>query len=97
MADYYQVVHARVRAEDEDAMLAKRPAFVSAMKRAVPGLIDARLVKLDDGTWLDIVRWQSRESAEEAVAAHGRVPEAGEMDALVTEVVGFQQGHAVEH
>jgi hypothetical protein len=78
-------------------MLTKRPAFVSAMKRAIPGLIDARLVKLEDGTRLDIVRWELRAAAEKAAAAHGLVPEAGEMDALVAEVMGFQQGHAVEH
>jgi hypothetical protein len=96
MADYVQVVHARVHPEDEEAMLAKRPAFVGAMKRAVPGLIDANLVKLEDGTWLDIVRWESRESAEEAPAAHGQVAEAQEMDALVAEVMEFKQGYAVE-
>ena len=96
MADYVQVVHARVLPEVEEAMLAKRPAFVGAMKRAIPGLVDASLVKLEDGTWLDIVRWESREAAEEAPAAHDELPEAAEMDALVEEVMEFKQGYAVE-
>jgi hypothetical protein len=96
MAAYVQVVHARVRPEVEEAMLAKRPAFVGAMKRAIPGLLDASLVKLEDGTWLDLVRWESREAAEKAPAAHEELPEAAAIDALVEEVMEFKQGFAVE-
>ena len=29
-------------------------------------MLDAQLVHLDDGTWMDIVTWESREAAEQA-------------------------------
>jgi hypothetical protein len=57
-------------------MLALRPKFVAAMRRAVPGLVDARLVRLDDGTWLDIVRWEWRAAADDEAATHQHLPEA---------------------
>jgi hypothetical protein len=41
MAALLPVVHSRVDAEAEEAMLALRPKFVAAMRRAVPGLVDA--------------------------------------------------------
>jgi hypothetical protein len=94
MADYYQVVHARVHPEVEEEMLGHREAFVISMRRAVPGLLDAQLVKLEDGTWLDIVRWASPADAEAGASAHERVPEAAEMGRFVSEVTSIQQGRA---
>lgn len=77
-------------------MLALRPAFVDAVRRAVPGLFDARLVRLDDGTWLDIVEWESREAAEAGAAAHRTLPEAAEMGEYINEIVAMHQGAAAE-
>jgi hypothetical protein len=96
MGDYYEVVHSRVRAGAEEKMLALRPRFVAAMRAAVPGLLDARLVRLKDGTWLDIVRWDSRASAEAGAAAHEGVPEAAEMAGHVIEIIDFMQGDDAE-
>jgi hypothetical protein len=96
MAGFYEVVHSRVQAGAEDAMLALRPRFVAAMRTAAPGLRDAQLVRLDDGSWLDIVQWESREAAEAGVAAHGNVPEAVEMGRYVTEILAIHQGAAAE-
>jgi hypothetical protein len=66
------------------------------MRKAVPGLVEARLVRLEDGTWLDVVAWASQADAEAAVAAHERVPEAAQMGTYISEVLSIQQGAVVE-
>jgi hypothetical protein len=96
MAGFYEVVHSRLQPGSEEAMLALRPRFVAAIRAAAPGLRDAQLVQLDDGSWLDIVQWDSREAAEAGVAAHGSVPEAVEMGQHISEVLAIHQGAAAE-
>jgi hypothetical protein len=93
---YLEIVHARIRPGAEQDMLALRPDFLAAMRRAVPGLVDARLVRLEDGTWLDVVTWASQADAKAAVAAHEQVPEAAQMGTYITEILGIQQGVVVE-
>jgi hypothetical protein len=50
--------------QSEQAFLAARPAMVEAVTRHVPGLESISLVRLADGSWLDVVTWTSREAAE---------------------------------
>jgi hypothetical protein len=94
MSEYYQVIHSRV--SDREAMLALRPEFISAARALLPGLIDARLIELDDGTWLDIVRWSSASAAEEGGRRHADIPEAAEMGRLIAEVTAIYQGVDVD-
>ena len=93
---YMEIVHARIRPNAEQAMLALRPEFVAAMRKAVPGLLDARLVRLEDGTWLDVVTWASKADSEAAVTAHEQVPEAAQMGTFISEVLGIHQGAVVK-
>lgn len=65
-----------VRAEDENALLAERPAMIRALQRAFPGAMAAWLTKQDDGTWVDVILWRSRAEAEEAATRIREVPEA---------------------
>ena len=96
MNEVYEVVRSRVRAGCEQEMLALRPEMVAAVRKRFPDLLEARLVRMDDGTWLDIVRWRSREAAEQAAAAFAEVPEARQMAALVEEVLAFDHGVLAE-
>jgi hypothetical protein len=59
-------------------------------------MLDAQLVHLDDGTWLDIVTWDSREAAERAAAQFLAIPEAGAMAGLLEEVMSFWHGEGAE-
>ena len=52
---------------DVEELLARRNALVAAVRNAVPGLIQARLAKLDDKTWIDLWHWDSRSSAQTAI------------------------------
>jgi hypothetical protein len=46
------------------------------LHEAFPGALAAWLTKQDDGSWLDVVLWRSREEAEEAAQQIHDVPEA---------------------
>ena len=65
-----------IRDGAEPALLAERPEMVAALRQAFPGALAAWLTKQDDGTWLDVVLWHSREEAEEAAQRIHEVPEA---------------------
>jgi hypothetical protein len=65
-----------VRDADEAALLAERPAMIAALRDAFPGLLAAWLTKRDDGSWLDVILWSTREEAEAAAEHVNEVPEA---------------------
>jgi hypothetical protein len=65
-----------VREGHEDALLASRPGMIQALQRAFPGALQAWLTREDDGSWLDVILWRSREEAEEAARRVNEVPEA---------------------
>ncbi len=76
MAEYLQVWHARVPEENVEQLLELRPAAIAEAKRLCPELLSADLVRLTDGTWLDVLRW-SRPDGEEKLMEH-----ANQFDAL---------------
>ena len=77
--EFYDVVHAKVRYGAEEEMLSRRSALEAGGREKLPGLLDIRLVRLDDGTYLDVLRWESREAADAAIERFAEVPEAGEI------------------
>jgi hypothetical protein len=62
--------------DNEQALLKERPDMAAALRRAFPGALAAWLTRQDDGSWLDVVLWRSREEAEDAAARIHEVPEA---------------------
>lgn len=77
MSEYMQVWRARVPEEAVERLLAVRPAAIAEARRLCPELLAADLVRLDDGTWLDVLRW-SVPDGEERLMRH-----ADRFDALV--------------
>jgi hypothetical protein len=80
-----------VRDGHEEALVVERPAMVRALREAFPGVLAAWLTKQDDGSWLDIVLWQSRPAAEEAAR---RIDEVGEARSWFRH---FAESHGVRH
>lgn len=58
-------------------------------------MIDIRLVRLDDGTYLDVLRWESREAADASIEKFAEVPEAGEIHCFVAEDLAHHRGEVV--
>jgi hypothetical protein len=74
----------------EETMLAERPAMVEALRRRFPACLAAFLTKEDDGSWLDVILWRSREEAEEAARLVNTVPEAKEWFRHIAESGGLR-------
>jgi heme-degrading monooxygenase HmoA len=90
MPEFYEVVHAKVRDGVEEEMLRRRPALEAGVREKLPGLLDIRLVRLGDGTYLDLLRWESREAADAAIEKFAEIPEA-------QEIHGFLGGGDLAH
>jgi heme-degrading monooxygenase HmoA len=95
MPEFDEVVHAKVRGDAEEEMLSRRPALEAGVRQKLPGLLDIRLIRLDDGTYLDVLRWESREAADAATELFAEVPEAGEIHGFLPEGTVHHRGEVV--
>lgn len=66
---------------DLEELLARRAATICAIRAEHPGLVEARLIRLEDGTFIDAWRWDSAEQMQAALEA-APVPEAREAMSL---------------
>lgn len=77
-----------VEPQNAEKLVRHRNDLVEAVRAAAPGLLDTRLVKVDERTWVDMWRWDSLASARAAAerARAGGFPEAGAVFALADDV-----------
>lgn len=75
----------------EQALLDERPAMIAALRRVFPGLVSSWLARREDGTWLDMILWRSREDAEYSARHVTEVPEA------VAWFGHIGEAHGIEH
>ncbi|WP_067537877.1 class I SAM-dependent methyltransferase [Nocardia crassostreae] len=75
---------------DAEAMLAARPAMLTALREKFDGFVSLRLVRLDERTWLDVVQWRDRAAADAAAAGIGAVPECAAAFAFIKEMVSME-------
>ena len=66
--DYVQVWRAKVADENVERLLAVRPAAIAEAQRLCPELRRAELVRVGDGTWLDVLRWSVPDGEERLMA-----------------------------
>ena len=50
-----------------DELISRRNALVAAVRNATPGLLQARLTRVDDETWIDMWCWDTRAHVQAAV------------------------------
>jgi hypothetical protein len=93
MPEFYEVVHAKVRGGAEEEMISRRPALEAGVRQKLPGLLD---IRLDDGTYLDVLRWESREAADAATELFAEVPEAREIHGFLPEGLAHHRGEVAE-
>jgi hypothetical protein len=76
-------------------MLAKRASLLGAVRNAFSGLTEARLIRVDDETWLDTWRWASLEDLRAGLAGAPSLPEAAAAFALTRDATA-EQGDVVD-
>ncbi len=70
---------------NDQAMIEKRAVLIAAVRESFPGLTEARLGRLEDGTWVDHWYWENAELMGKALAAAPTIPEAGAAFSLTTD------------
>ena len=68
--------HYTVDPDDFEELIAWRAAVIAAVRAAHPGLAETRLIRLEDGTFTDIWRWDSAGQLQAALAEMATFPEA---------------------
>lgn len=76
MAQYVQVWRGKVADADIGPLLAVRPQAIAEAQRLCPELLRADLVRVGDGTWLDVLTWSVADGEERLMA------KADQFDAL---------------
>jgi hypothetical protein len=84
-----------VAPDDVETMQARRRRLLDVVRAQFGGPSEARLVRLDSDTWLDIWRWESAETLQAALAGAPRLAEAGAAFS-VTRDVSAEQGELIE-
>jgi hypothetical protein len=90
MALTFELASFTVREGEEASLVAERPQMIAALGRAFPGLLGAWLAKRDDGSWIDVILWHSREEAEHAAKHVGDVAAAKAWFRHIAESHGLQ-------
>ena len=82
----------RVAADRREALLASRPDMLRDFAADRAGFIDARLVELPAGEWLDIVRWRSSADFDASREKGANRPGIQAFFGAISQVVSSEQG-----
>ncbi|MFK3979864.1 hypothetical protein ACI2K4_05715 [Micromonospora sp. NPDC050397] len=82
----------RVSSDRTEQLLAARPAMLRDFEADRAGFIDARLVRLPDDEWLDIVFWRSAKDLAASRAKGGNLPYIRVFLDLIDETVSSEEG-----
>jgi len=95
MAEYLHVWRARVAEGSVARLLAVRPAAIAEARRLCPALLAADLVRLEDGTWLDVLRWSSADGEQRLMRHAERFDAVAKMHALLEDADPVGRGEIV--
>ena len=89
MAEALEIARVRLRPGAEEAFVGERGEMLRALVDRFPGLREATLARLD-GSWVDVIRWGSRDEAEAAAAGVFDVPECVAWFGHIEEVLSME-------
>ncbi|MGW0997733.1 alpha/beta hydrolase [Streptomyces sp. NPDC002523] len=82
----------QVRPDKVSDMLAARPGMLAAFREGRRGFVSARLARVDEDTWLDLVEWTDDAAWDESRARGADRPEIAEFFATIDTVVSSERG-----
>jgi hypothetical protein len=83
MAEYMHVWRANVADGSVERLLELEPVAIAEAQRLCPELLRADLVRLEDGTWLHVLRWSSADGEERLMAHAAKFDAVEKMHALL--------------
>lgn len=96
MAQYLQIFRARVPEESVERLLEIRPLAIAEAQRLCPDLLRAELVRLDDGTWLDVLAWSSPDGDQRLMERAAEFDAVTKMHDLLVDVQEPLRGEIVD-
>jgi hypothetical protein len=90
MTRTFELAQFTVREGEEALLVVERPEMITALQRAFPAALAAWLTRQDDGSWLDVILWRSRDAADEAARRINELPEARSWFSHIAESRGLR-------
>ncbi|GGJ92150.1 hypothetical protein GCM10011583_24500 [Streptomyces camponoticapitis] len=81
-----------VAPENTRAMLDARPGMVEAFRADRRGFVSARLVRVAEDTWLDVVEWTDDSAWDESIAKGANLPAIAAFFGTIGKLVGAERG-----
>jgi hypothetical protein len=92
MTTTVELTRLRVEPQHTQAFLEARPAMLANFHTDRAGFLGARLVRLADDEWLDIVDWHSPADREASRAKGGNLPGIRAFFATIDAVISSESG-----
>ncbi|MDH2426055.1 antibiotic biosynthesis monooxygenase [Sphaerisporangium sp. TRM90804] len=92
MTTTVEITRFRVSPGHATALLAARDGMIADFQADRAGFLGAKLVRLSDGEWLDIVEWRSPADFAASRAKGGNRPGIQAFFALIDELVSTEEG-----
>jgi hypothetical protein len=96
MAEFVQVWRARVADDDVEPLLEVRSAAIEEAQRLCPELLRAELVRVGDGTWLDVLTWSVADGEERLMAKAEQFDALHRMHGYLEDAEQVGRGEVVE-
>lgn len=87
MAQAIEMVRFTVKPGEEGALVDGRPGMLEALSGRHPGMVSARLAKMDETVWLDVIVWESREQALTAAENGPQIPAVASWVSHIADVI----------
>lgn len=92
MSTTVELTRFRVAPENTATMLAARPAMLADFRADRAGFLGARLVRLPDDEWLDVVEWRTAEDFAASRAKGANLPGIEAFFATIDSLVSAEEG-----
>ncbi|ALG08762.1 antibiotic biosynthesis monooxygenase [Kibdelosporangium phytohabitans] len=92
MSTTVELTRFRVAPERVEQLLTSRAAMLADFKADRAGFLGARLVRLPDGEWLDIVEWRSSADFAESSAKGANLPGIKAFFESIESLVSAEEG-----
>jgi quinol monooxygenase YgiN len=87
-----EITRFRVDPARADELVAARAPMLAAFRAHRPAVLSADLVRIDESTWVDLVRWASRADFDAAQDHSADPPEMGAFFAVIAELISMEVG-----
>jgi hypothetical protein len=92
MTTTVELTRFRVSPERADRLLAARPGMIADFQADRAGFLGAKLIRMSDDEWLDIVEWRTPEDFAASRAKGANLPGVQAFFGQIDELVSMEEG-----